>query len=241
MELAGDPIQYSDVICNGNEPTIDHCMLDSTPTCNHGQDVGLVCQNSCTQFDVRLIDGPNSYSGRVEVCIGGRWGTICDDEWDTIDARTVCRQLGLPYEGAEARLGASFGQGTDVILLSNVFCGGNFSNIGDCQYRTGSAINCGHNEDAGVICQSACSNGDVRLVDGPNMYEGRVEVCFNQEWGTVCDDHWSTNDGTVICRQLGFSTDSEYECMLLGFPLASLQRSFCCILHVKCELCSFAF
>ena len=50
-----------------------------------------------------------------------------------------------------------------------------------------------------------CVDGDLRLMDGLSQYEGRLEICFNEMWGTVCDDYWSRSKVTeVTCRQLGF-------------------------------------
>ena len=43
----------------------------------------------------------------------------------------------------------------------------------------------------------------MRLVDGPSAVEGRVEVCVNETWGTICDNRWSTTDANVVCAQLG--------------------------------------
>ena len=49
----------------------------------------------------------------------------------------------------------------------------------------------------------ACINHSIRLVGGYSQYEGRVEVCYNNTWGTVCDDRFDANEAIVICKQLG--------------------------------------
>lgn len=50
---------------------------------------------------------------------------------------------------------------------------------------------------------TSCKTGDIRLVGGKTTYEGRVEVCINRIWGTVCGFRWSTRNSNVLCRQLG--------------------------------------
>ena len=63
-----------------------------------------------------------------------------------------------------------------------------------------------YDDNDAVLPPGVCDNGDIRLVGGTNQYEGRVEICWNEVWGTVCDDFWSGFDATVACRQLGFAT-----------------------------------
>jgi len=53
---------------------------------------------SCTDGTVRLFGGQSNAEGTVEICVGGVWGSLCDDSWGRDDAAVVCQQLG--FQGA---------------------------------------------------------------------------------------------------------------------------------------------
>ena len=53
-----------------------------------------------------------------------------------------------------------------------------------------------------------CTDGDVRLEGGRNMFEGRVEMCDRGEWKSVCDRRWGSEEAEVVCRQLGYTNQS---------------------------------
>lgn len=100
---------------------------------------------------IRLQGGHNNCSGRVEIWHKGSWGTVCDDSWDLKDAQVVCQELGCG-QAVKALKEAAFGPGTGPIWLNEVKCRGNESTLWDCPARPWSHSDCGHKEDASVLC-----------------------------------------------------------------------------------------
>ena len=82
---------------------------------------------------------------------------MCDDLWDDNDATVICKQLG--YSRGSARVSAYFGEGSGLILLDNVNCGGIESSIFRCNQNIFGEHDCLHNEDAGVLCYGEFSRG----------------------------------------------------------------------------------
>ncbi|NWI21700.1 DMBT1 protein, partial [Crypturellus soui] len=208
------PIWLSDVNCTGTEIVLSYCKVKvEENNCDHREDAGVVCSDPDTPDHhthptaLRLANGPNRCSGRVELLHENQWGTVCDDDWSFLDAKVVCRQLncGAPVSAPGS---AHFGKGSGRIWLDNVQCTGTEAALSECQARPWGMHNCGHGEDAGVVCADAATEAlpELRLVNGSGRCSGRVEVLHNYLWGTVCDDNWSLTEAAVVCRQLGCGT-----------------------------------
>nr|XP_054772381.1 neurotrypsin-like [Lytechinus pictus] len=196
-EGPGDVV-VDDLQCTGDEVTIGHC--DQRPfgdhDCVHSEDAGV----TCIRLPVRLVDGNATNEGRVEVRYLNSWGTICDDYWDIDDARVVCRMLGYP--GVSSAL-VRFGEATGDIILDDVDCDGSETHLAHCNHGGYENHNCEHSEDVGVIC-SGEADLKIRLVDGPDESQGRLEIFYFGSWGTVCQYGWTMFDSEVVCRMLGY-------------------------------------
>uniref|UniRef100_A0A8C0WQF7 SRCR domain-containing protein n=1 Tax=Castor canadensis TaxID=51338 RepID=A0A8C0WQF7_CASCN len=188
--------------CAGVERSLGQCAHSgwSEHNCGHHEDAGVICSGTpplSDQPELRLVGGSSRCSGRVEVLHQGAWGTVCDDLWDLNEVEVVCRQLGCG-QAVSGPGGAYFGAGSGDIFLDNLQCSGIEQYLGQCAHSGWSEHNCGHHEDASVICEPV-----LHLVGGSGQCSGRVEVFHQGTWGTVCDDLWDLNEAEVVCRQLG--------------------------------------
>uniref|UniRef100_A0A8C1S117 SRCR domain-containing protein n=1 Tax=Cyprinus carpio TaxID=7962 RepID=A0A8C1S117_CYPCA len=170
------------VNCSGSETALKHCIVNCFPD----------------YINLRLVNGSNSCSGRVERQYFSKWGTVCDACWDMRAASVLCRQLNCGT--AVSVVGSDwFGEGSGEIWADVVDCDGNETKLSECSISSWSRAEYSHRRDVGVICSG---RGSIRLVGSGGDCAGRLEGFHNGSWGTVCDDSWDFKDAHVVCRQL---------------------------------------
>ncbi len=110
---------------------------------------------------LRLVDGFDDGSGRVEVFYLGKWGTVCGDGWNSKAAEIACRQLGfhetIAMPGNLHTEFSAVGKGT--IWLDNVKCVGNEDTLLECEHGKMGKTDCYHQEDAGLLCSPRHEEG----------------------------------------------------------------------------------
>ncbi|XP_075345923.1 scavenger receptor cysteine-rich type 1 protein M130-like [Mycteria americana] len=197
-ERGTGPVGLRGVRCTGNETKLTLCntsLPESALAEGVAEDVGVICWGSRR---VRLVNGSGRCAGRVEIYYQGSWGTICDDDWDLADAAVVCHQLGCGG-AVEAASSARFGEGSGQIWLDGVTCSGDEAALWDCPARPWGQHDCGHKEDAGVICSEFLA---LRLQNSDGC-SGRLQVFYNGTWGSICSNSMTLSTVSLACKELG--------------------------------------
>ncbi|XP_050767060.1 antigen WC1.1-like [Gymnogyps californianus] len=203
------PVGLRGVRCAGHEANLALCntsLPESAPAAGVAEDVGVICWGSRR---VRLVNGSGHCAGRVELYYQGTWGTVCDDGWDLSDAAVVCHQLGCGG-AVEAAGSARFGEGSGQIWLDGVNCSGAEAALWDCPAGPWGQHDCGHKEDAGVICSEFVA---LRLENNDGC-SGRLQVFYNGTWGSICSNSMTLDTVSLACQELGCGDGGSLETRL---------------------------
>ncbi|XP_060072227.1 deleted in malignant brain tumors 1 protein-like [Ylistrum balloti] len=206
------PFLYGSVNCLGTERSLSECNRQGQACVYTDKNVkvaGVLCYEHQAPV-LRLIE-ESPRVGRLEIEIDGRKGGICDTDWDVVDARVACQQLGYADGDNIRGLAAPY----NTTFMTNVQCAKGERSVFECK-------NDGWKNDGYI---SACAGG--KNFAGVECYEhaflastqssaigttGSVLVFHRERWYHVCDQEFGTKDAEMVCKELGFP---------VGVPLIS--------------------
>lgn len=125
---------------------------------------------TCTDGQIRIVNGTIQQEGRAEVCFNGVWGSICQGSWNGIDAYVFCKELG--YKGPSNNndliklysffnnsldptlyYNAKFGEGNGPVVWNNIACSGWESTIQSCSKQVYPSFTCSQQYTVGMTCK----------------------------------------------------------------------------------------
>ncbi|XP_029437962.1 deleted in malignant brain tumors 1 protein-like [Rhinatrema bivittatum] len=203
LRLPSDSHPSLTIACTGGEEYLSECLSFSEPSSEStSHPAGVICSSPALSFKTRLVEGENPYAGKVEVFVDDAWKMICSESHDIQQAAVVCKELGYGPVLDVIR-GSSLWNTSGPVWHTAIDCQGHESQLSECAQHGRNWRYCEEQKDKfGVTC-SGSSVSRVRLVNGQHSCEGRVEVYYNNTWGTVCDHDWDIRDAAVVCRQAG--------------------------------------
>ncbi|XP_068585277.1 scavenger receptor cysteine-rich type 1 protein M130-like [Cebidichthys violaceus] len=168
-------------------------------TCLPGKAVGLTCSEP-----VRLVGGSSRCAGTLEVKRGD-WRPVDGSDWTLKEAAVVCEELDC-------------GSAVSTGLTNESLPKSAWKVISNC-IQSGLALReCVTSGSSSSIVELTCSDS-VRLVNGPSLCSGRLEVKSNQSnqwWSSVCEDDFDQQDAEVVCWELGCGAPSVLQGALYG-------------------------
>uniref|UniRef100_A0A3B3DX58 SRCR domain-containing protein n=1 Tax=Oryzias melastigma TaxID=30732 RepID=A0A3B3DX58_ORYME len=148
---------------------------------------------------IRLVNGDNQCSGRLEVKSNNSWSIVCEDDFDQQDAEVVCRELDC---GAPSFLqGALYGETEAPEWSRDFLCEGHESALLHCKSSSSSQKFC----SSGKAVELTCSVS-FRLVGTTSRCAGVLEVFYSKEWRPLnvfnSEENWNHEAATAVCSQL---------------------------------------
>nr|XP_034326687.1 deleted in malignant brain tumors 1 protein isoform X1 [Crassostrea gigas]XP_034326688.1 deleted in malignant brain tumors 1 protein isoform X1 [Crassostrea gigas] len=207
----GDLSTFTDAFwkfnCTGKETTLANCTKADhwQGHCTNGNLAAAVCHKKHKDkvnntIELRMINAENGNKkwGRLEILYQEVWGHICDRTWTDQAADVACKQLG--YKGGIAY--GTYNTPSKVAWISSLNCTGKESRIENCP--TGSRklwepnFGC---TAASVLCYDKSAPA-ISISGGGS--QGRVEITYDGETGSICNTYWSKYDARVLCKSKGY-------------------------------------